>query len=348
MNKIKDKIRRLLFGKSLNNLNLRLSNLEYVQKYSEIYRRLKERSGILDKFNNQESILTICMPTYNGQDYIARALESILMQETTYKYKIWIIDDCSTDNTVNIIREYIKLYPDIIKLEVNEKNEKALTMAPKIFKGVETKYWMNFDQDDYWLSKDKLQRSVDYFELHSDCTLVTSNLFVKQSANLILSYTGNRKFFDFEFKDYPYPLGILMQTSATMFRNVFTKIDLDKLLSYVGTPKDYYVLGDTFRNLFALSKGYGHYESSVDSVYSWTGTGVWSKLDSAHQNFLEIKDFYGRIEFFENKEQKKHLKDMAQFYIKRLLPELNKLTKEEINEFNKIKNALLYKESYQV
>ena len=84
----------------------KLIDLEYYTKNEIIYKRLKSRNFPVDKINNAEPILTIFMPVYNGEKFIARALESILMQETSYHYKIWIMDDCSTDNTNSILKTY--------------------------------------------------------------------------------------------------------------------------------------------------------------------------------------------------------------------------------------------------
>lgn len=318
----------------------KLIELEYQIKYSSIEKRLDEHKEIYQKYLYNEPILTFCMPTYNGEKYIARALESILMQETSYSYKIWVIDDCSTDNTANIVREYQKLYPNIIDLEVNEHNEGGKTMAPKIFNRVNTKYWMNFDQDDYWLSKDRMQRALDYFENHSDCTLFASNIIVKASNKLTTAYLGEKAFIDFEFKDYPLPLNILMQTSSAMYRNVFTKEDLDHINSYVQTPKEYCILGDTFRNVFALSKGKGHYENSIDSVYNWTENGVWSRLNIAQQDFYNLQYFYGSIEFFKEKSLSEHMKKIAIIYLEKTKKNIHLLNKKELVEFNEIEKGL--------
>lgn len=318
----------------------KLIELEYKLKYSDIEKRLEEHQDLYKQHLAKEPILTFCMPTYNGEKYIARALESILMQETIYTYKIWVIDDCSTDNTVEIVKEYQKLYPNIIDIEVNEQNEGGKTMAPKIFNRVTTKYWMNFDQDDYWLSKDRMQRSLDFFETHPDYTLCATNIIIKASNKLTTAYQGNEAFIDFEFKDYPLPLNILMQTSSAMYRNVFTKDDLNHINSYIGTTKEYCILGDTFRNVFALSKGKGHYENSIDSVYNWTESGVWSRLNIAQQDFYNLQYFYGSIDFFMDESLANHMKEVAQIYLEKTRKNIYLLNKKELIEFNEIEKGL--------
>lgn len=339
--KIKERRKRLKKVIELEHKVLdRLVELEYHIKNSYVEKRLEARRCVLEKHFSQEVILTIFMPTYNGERYIARALESILMQETTYTYKILVIDDCSTDNTVKIVEEYQNLYPHIIDIEINKQNEGGKSMAPKIFNKVKTKYWMNFDQDDFWLSKDKMQRSLDFFEKHPDYTLCSANVIVRASNKLSLSYQGAESSIKIEFKDYPYPLGILLQTSSTMFRNVFTDEDLKHINSYVGTQKEYCILGDTFRNIFALSKGKGYYENSIDSVYNWTETGVWSSLNIGQQHFYNLQYFYGSIDFFKDETFSKHIKEIAKRLLKDTKINAHLLNKEELAEFNDIEKGL--------
>ena len=63
-----------------------------------------------------KTLLTILMPLYNQEPYIRAALDSILMQETNYKYQLIINDDASTDNSLKIAKEYQAKYPNIIKI----------------------------------------------------------------------------------------------------------------------------------------------------------------------------------------------------------------------------------------
>lgn len=52
--------------------------------------------------------LKILMPLYNRERFLAKALDSIFMQQTNFEYKIIIIDDASTDNSLYIAEEYKK------------------------------------------------------------------------------------------------------------------------------------------------------------------------------------------------------------------------------------------------
>ena len=63
----------------------------------------------------EEILVSVIMPVYNHEPYIAQAIEGVLMQRTTFRYELIIGEDCSTDKSREIIREYQKKYPDIMR-----------------------------------------------------------------------------------------------------------------------------------------------------------------------------------------------------------------------------------------
>lgn len=67
-------------------------------------------------------ILSIYIPTYNHENYIRKAIDSVLMQKTTYLYEVLVGEDASTDNTKKILKEYEKEHPNKIKVFYREKN----------------------------------------------------------------------------------------------------------------------------------------------------------------------------------------------------------------------------------
>ena len=52
---------------------------------------------------------------YNHEKYLEKCLEGFVSQETNFDYEVVVHDDASTDNSVNIIKKYASMYPDIIK-----------------------------------------------------------------------------------------------------------------------------------------------------------------------------------------------------------------------------------------
>ncbi|MEE5988834.1 glycosyltransferase family 2 protein [Ligilactobacillus equi] len=93
--------------------------------------------------------VAILMSTYNGGKYISEQIESIINQ--TYKnWKLYIRDDGSSDNTIDIIKKYIKDDSRIIFIEDNKSLRPARSFF-SLLSSVEATYYFFCDQDDYWL-----------------------------------------------------------------------------------------------------------------------------------------------------------------------------------------------------
>lgn len=123
--------------------------------------------------------ISVCMAVYNGQNYLEAQINSILTQLSD-EDEVVIVDDFSSDNSVNIIQNYqdkrIKLIKNETNLGVVNTFEKALSHAGGniIFLS---------DQDDIWLIN-KLDKFIDVFHNHPDVTLVISDA-------QIIDYSGN-------------------------------------------------------------------------------------------------------------------------------------------------------------
>ena len=108
-------------------------------------------------------LVSVVIATYNGQRFIADQIDSILNQ--TYKnLEIIAIDDCSTDNTVEILNSYLPK-DERIKLIVNESNLGYVKNFEKGLKVCAGKYIAPSDQDDIWM-KEKIEVLLGKMESH--------------------------------------------------------------------------------------------------------------------------------------------------------------------------------------
>ena len=121
-------------------------------------------------------LLSVYIITYNHERYIAQAIDSVLMQKTNFEFEIVIGEDSSTDNTRDIIQSYISRYPDKIRLITSNKNVGAGRNAVRTLKACKGKYIASLEGDDYWITKDKLQKQVDILEQHSNYSMCFSNI----------------------------------------------------------------------------------------------------------------------------------------------------------------------------
>jgi glycosyltransferase involved in cell wall biosynthesis len=108
------------------------------------------------------------MITYNHEEYISKAIDSVMMQETSFDYELVIGEDCSTDRTREICIAYQNKYPNKIRLILNEKNLGAKPNFIQTFYACKGQYIAFLEGDDYWVSSRKLQKQVDFLETHSD------------------------------------------------------------------------------------------------------------------------------------------------------------------------------------
>ncbi len=115
-------------------------------------------------------LVSVIISTFNGEKYIKRAIESVLSQ-TYGNIELIIIDDCSTDNTSEIIFGYSRKDSRIVilKNETNIGSYKSLNKAIRISRG---KYIANLDDDDIWRDSQKIEKQTEFLEKHNDYGLV--------------------------------------------------------------------------------------------------------------------------------------------------------------------------------
>lgn len=114
-------------------------------------------------------LVSVHMITYNHAPFIAQAVEGVLQQKTNFSFELVIGEDCSTDGTREIVFEFQKKYPDIIRVITSDKNIGAKKNGYRTIKSCQGKYTAFCEGDDYWHHPLKLQKQVDYMESHPEC-----------------------------------------------------------------------------------------------------------------------------------------------------------------------------------
>lgn len=71
---------------------------------------------------SEQPMLSIYVATYNHEHYITQALDSIRMQKTKYSYEVLVGEDCSTDNTRAVLKEYEWQHPGIFTIFYRDHN----------------------------------------------------------------------------------------------------------------------------------------------------------------------------------------------------------------------------------
>jgi glycosyltransferase involved in cell wall biosynthesis len=130
--------------------------------------------------------VSVCVPTFNHEQYIAQMLEGALMQQTTFPFEIVVGDDASTDEAQQIIKKYAALYPAIIKAHLHQENQGPISPREfagrnnvlQLLKACRGQYVAMCEGDDYWTDPGKLQKQVDFLDAHPDFAICHHNMLV--------------------------------------------------------------------------------------------------------------------------------------------------------------------------
>jgi glycosyltransferase involved in cell wall biosynthesis len=145
-------------------------------------------------------LVSILCLTYNHEKYISQAIDGFLSQMTRFHFEILVHDDASTDKTADIIREYAKQHPAVIRPILQDDNlfsrEGFIGITKTLLNQASGKYIAFCEGDDYWHDPLKLQKQVDAIEADEDISLVTSDADVihQRTGRLVKSVfhrTGN-------------------------------------------------------------------------------------------------------------------------------------------------------------
>lgn len=110
-----------------------------------------------------QPILTAVIPCYNFQKYIEATIDSVLSQNTNFAFQIYLVDDCSTDDTFRIINEKYRSIPNVSIFQ-SKKNQGITRNLADTFEKITTPYIFVIDGDDYLIDNLYFQRAIDFLE----------------------------------------------------------------------------------------------------------------------------------------------------------------------------------------
>jgi len=139
-------------------------------KPADAYRRFLAKMKMVG-VRPDEVTVSVLMPTYNQEAFIAQAIEGVIMQQTTFKYELVIGEDCSTDSTRSIVCDYKERYPDRIQLLLHNRNLGAFINGDVTLNACRGRYIAMCDGDDYWTDPHKLQKQADFLESNPEYSL---------------------------------------------------------------------------------------------------------------------------------------------------------------------------------
>jgi len=147
------------------------------------------------------------------------------------KYNIIVADDCSKDNTVDIVKNYQKKYPDKIKFIANKKN---MGIPKNIYQGrcaCDGRYIIHLSGDDYWIDDNKIQAMISFLDAHHEYIIACNKTEIRHGDSTVCQEVlPDKKFCNRTYSLEDYEKGIYPQMHGFAIRNVYKDEKLQKYL----------------------------------------------------------------------------------------------------------------------
>lgn len=218
-------------------------------------------------------LVSIICNTYNHVSFIRQCLDGFIMQQTSFPIEILVHDDASTDGTADIVREYERNYPYLIKPIYQKENQYSKGVKVTLtyqYSRAKGKYIALCEGDDYWTDPLKLQKQVDFLENNFEYSVCGHRFqsYIERDSKLLDYDTGIDG--EYTLEDLIYR-NVFCSTLSVVFRKESLDLDwlskcrrsLDLILAYV-----------------LLKAGKGFCINDVMAVYRIHSMGIWSGSDS--------------------------------------------------------------------
>lgn len=276
-----------------------------------------------------ENKVTVWCMVFNHEKFLRKCLDGFIMQKTNFPFEVIIHDDASTDHSADIIREYERKYPNLIKPIYEKENQYSIgreRIGIIQLKNLTSKYFAICEGDDYWNSPDKLQKQYDYMELHPECSMCLHNTIIHD-----LSHRKSDELF-FPWKN----IHKLTEDEIFFGWHVHTSSYFIRTNSYIDIPKKFLKVwcGDYVYLTYIFTKGEIVALPEVMSVYNYA-----NPLGVTMQNCKNFTSVNMALV-----ERKKYLYDL----IKSVDEEYAPIIKKRIYELSLEIDILLYKFKFNI
>lgn len=191
-----------------------------------------------------KALVSVAVITYNQQDTIAQTLDSILMQKGDFELEIVVGEDCSTDGTLGICRQYAEKHPDAVKLLSGPQNLGITANYFRVLQACTGEFIGDIAGDDYYCDDHALEKQLTYLQQHPDVGVLGANgyrYYVKQNRQelgeneLVTKMDAKSFFFSPNYKG-----GVIVQGGGVMFRrSLLQYLDFNEIIRRQLPVEDY-------------------------------------------------------------------------------------------------------------
>lgn len=284
----------------------------------------RTEADIMKKWGDYETpLVTIRCMTYNHEKYIADALDGFLMQDTDFPFEILVHDDASTDGTADIIREYERKYPHIMKPVYETENQYSKhdgSLGRAVNGLTRGKYIAICEGDDFWTSANKLQLQIGYMLNNPDCSMCFHTVNYYNNGTVVRNDLITNEECDLTVEQMVEGAGDLCATASLCYKTEYSLIKPKyRLMADVG---DYPL------QIMLATLGRVHYFPQIMGCYRVGNVNSWS----------------GRVLFGGDKE-----KEIKHWYIEiAWLNEFNHETEYKYNDSVLMRNFINYISLYKL
>lgn len=133
-------------------------------------------------------MISVIVITYNQETTIGRTLDSVLQQKCCHPYEIVIGEDCSSDKTLEICKQYAQKYPDKIRLLANKQNKGLIDNYWDCILASSGEYIADVAGDDFWTDDRKLEKQIKILQENPNVSLVhTAWSFYEEKSGCVIS-----------------------------------------------------------------------------------------------------------------------------------------------------------------
>lgn len=212
-------------------------------------------------------MVSVVMIAYNQEKLIERGIKGVVNQQRPWPVELVVVDDNSTDGTYDVARRMQERYPDVVRVFRNPVNLGLQKNYLEAFRHCRGRYLAMCDADDYWCSRKKLRRQVEYMESHPECAL-TFHRVINHYAG-----TGQKSLSN---PGQPSDTDIQALSRSNFITNCSVvyrreKVDLENLPEWITDGWPDYPL-----HMLYASHGTIHYFHQPMAVYRQGGKGAWT------------------------------------------------------------------------
>lgn len=240
-------------------------------------------------------LVSIHCLVYNHEPYLRQCLDGFVMQKANFKFEAIVHDDCSTDGSADIIREYAKRFPNIIKPIYEKENQYSKVGFSGIneimFSQIKGEYIAFCEGDDCWIDPLKLQKQADILDQEPDLTLVYTGFHNIDFQNNLI----RRKYYEKLQTQSPSGdiLGLLFKKNYVMTVTAMYRKSLCDSMLFRRCPVFY----DYSLALTAAMLGKVRFLSDKTACYRMTpGSLIVSHKESLKDDFDKIYAYYAQAD----------------------------------------------------